>query len=305
MIQHIKKSFSYMRRSPFQALAAISVLAMAFFVTTLLIVVMYSSEQILRYFETRPQVIAFIKDEAGDTEIEALKSKLENDSRVKSVAFVTKEEALGIYEKSTADNPLLKELVSPSIFPASIEFSVVDLNFVQDVIGEVAKEEIVQSVDFTANIGGSGELGNAIERLKKITFYVRVAGLVVVSAMLLTSFLVLAVVIGMRMIVRRPEVENLSLIGATGWFIRAPIVFEAINYAVIGVFTGWLMASVMIMYATPYVLTYFGEIQVFPKESAMFFAFLGIILGMELVVGIIISLLGSVVAVSRSLRMVK
>ncbi len=294
-----------MRRAPFQALAAISVLLISFFVTTLLAIVVYSSHQLLVYFETRPQVIAFIAPDTKTEEVEALKKKLEEDSRIESVTHVSKEEALDLYKEATSDNPLLRELVSPSIFPESLEFSVSDLKLVEEVINEIKDEEIVESVSFTANIGGESSLDEVVQRLKSVTNYIRYGGAIAVSVLILTSLLVLMVVIGMRVATKKKEIENLFLIGAGTWFIRAPIIFEAINYVVIGVFFGWLMASVLVMYATPSIFTYFGEIPVLPKDTVQFFLLLGAILAVELIVGILIALLGSLTAVSRSIKVTK
>lgn len=305
MKQHIRTSFDYIRRAPFQALAAISVLALTFFVTTLLVVLLYSSHQVIRFFETRPQVIAFLKEDATQGEIDALRNKLANDSRINSMSYVSKEQALEIYKEATADNPLLGELVSPSIFPASIEFSVRDLNFTEEIIDEVKGESVVESVDFTANLGSEAALGDVIQRLKNVTYYLRIGGVSFVLVLSLTSLLVLMVVIGMRISMKKTEIESLSLIGATNWFIRMPIVFEAINYAIIGVFAGWLAASVLLMYATPSVLYYFKDIPVLPRETADFFALLGVIFAAEILAGLFIAFLGSMIAVSRSLRIVK
>ncbi len=305
MKQHIRTSFDYIRRAPFQALAAISVLALTFFVTTLLVVLLYSSHQVIRFFETRPQVIAFLKEDASQGEIDALRNKLAGDSRINSVSYVSKEQALEIYKEATADNPLLGELVSPSIFPASIEFSVRDLNFTEEIIDEVKGESVVESVDFTANLGSEAALGDVIQRLKNVTYYLRIGGVSFVLVLSLTSLLVLMVVIGMRISMKKTEIESLSLIGATNWFIRMPIVFEAINYAIIGVFAGWLAASVLLMYATPSVLYYFKDIPVLPRETADFFALLGVIFAAEILAGLFIAFLGSMIAVSRSLRIVK
>ena len=97
----------------------------------------------------------------------------------------------------------------------------------------------------------------------------------------------------------------MSLIGATGWFIKAPILLEAVNYAIAGVVLGWLLASVLLLYTTPSILDYFGEIPVLPRDSMSFFAILGVILGVELLVGIVMAMFGSMAAVGRSLRMVK
>lgn len=298
----LKTSLSYIRRSPFQAIAAIFVLALTFFVSTILAVVVYSSIQLVSYFETRPQVIAFLKEDATPETVSALQNKLTNDARVKNVRYVTKEEALNIYKNATSDNPLLAELVSPSIFPASLEFSVVDLSQAQNLIDEVKSEAIVDSVGFTASIGGKEAVGDVVQRLKTIVFYVRIGGAVLVGALALTSFMVLTVVIGMRMVTRKGEVETLSLIGAKPGFIRAPIVLEAIGYSLLGVVTGWVLAIILVLYSTPTIIGYFKEIPVLPKSSLLFFELLGAILLGEIVIGVIISTLGSMVAISRAMK---
>ncbi len=305
MSGHFSTSIAYIRRSPFQALAAIFTLMVTFFVTTLLAILVYSSNQVLSYFETRPQIIVFLKDDANEVDVEALRAKLSADSRIKSLNLVTKEQALEIYKKATVNNPLLGELVSPSIFPASLEFSVTDLDFTKAVIEEIKSEKIVDTISFTANIGDESKVGDVVEKLKTITYYIRLGGVVAVSILAFTSFLVLTVVISMRITIKRDEIESLSLIGATNSFIRMPIVLEALAYAVLGVTAGWLLGSVLMMYATPSILSYFGDVPVLPRNTLSFFGMLGAIWVGEVVVGIIIALLGSLGAVGRSLRVVK
>lgn len=150
---HLRTAADSVRRSPFQALAAVFVLALTFFVATNLVVLVYSSNNLLKYFETRPQIIAFLKDKVTPEAISALQNKLTSDLRVKDVRYVSKEEALEIYKTATSDNPLLGQLVSPTIFPASLEFSLNDLSHAEEIINEVKKEGIVNDVGFTASLG--------------------------------------------------------------------------------------------------------------------------------------------------------
>ncbi len=301
-MSHLKTSFDYIRRSPFQALAAISVLTLTFFIATLLSVLIYSSNQVLRHFETRPQVIAFLKDEATNAQVQTLQSKLEVDSRLGDVNFVSKEKAFEIYKDATSDNPLLAELVSPSIFPASLEFSVTDLSFAGEVVSEIKGESIVDSVGFTASLGGEDSLDEVVENLKTVTFYIRVGGTGLIAILGGASLLVMVVVISLRMATRKGEIETLDLLGATPGFIRSPVVLESMTYSFIGVFVGWLVATILTLYATPTILAYFGPIEVLPRETSAFFILLGAILLAELVVGTIISLAGSLIAVSRARR---
>lgn len=296
---HFRTAFGYIKRAPFQAMSAIFVLSLTFFIATLVSVMVYSSSQLISYFETRPQVIAFLKDDIKEEEVAALQHKLASDIRIKEVNYVSKEQALSIYKKATSDNPLLGELVSPSIFPASLEFSTKDLTFAQDVIGEVKKEKIVDSVGFTAALGGESSLKDVVDRLKNITSYVRIGGAVFVGILAFASFMVLLITISMRITTRRDEVEILNLIGATSKFIRSPIILEAIVYATIGVLGGWITSFISILYLAPSVVSYFGEIPVLPKDAIQLIAIFGIILGIELVFGIILALSGSLLAISR------
>ncbi len=296
---HIKTTLDYIRRTPFQALAAVFVLTLTFFVGTMLAVLVYSSNKVLTYFETRPQVIAFLKDEITAEEISTLQNKLTSDPRVKEVNYVSKEEAFSIYKEATSDNPLLAELVNPSIFPASLEFSLADLNFTGEVINEIRQEEIVDQVGFTASLGGEETLEDVVTRLRNITWYLRIGGGTFALLLATTSFLVLLVIIGMRMTARRGEIEILDIIGATPRFIRSPIILEAIFYSLAGVFLGWMMALILILYLTPSIISYFGEIPILPRDTISLLSLFGIILGAEILIGVLIALSGSILAVSR------
>lgn len=300
---HFKTATDYIKRAPFQAMAAIFILSLTFFVATLVSILVYSSSKVISYFETRPQVIAFLKSDVKEEEIASLQHKLSGDLRVKEVKYVSREEALSIYKKATSDNPLLGELVSPSIFPASLEFSASDLSFAQEIIDEVKKESIVDSVGFTAAIGGESNLKDVVGRLRTITSYVRIGGGVFTGILALTSFFVLLVTISMRMAARREEVEILNLIGATQKFIRSPIIIEAIIYSVIGVLIGWALAFITILYSAPGVVSYFGDIPVLPKDSLTLVELFGIILVSELVMGAVLALTGTFLAISRVKKM--
>ena len=302
---HTKTAVEAIKRSPFQAVSAIFVLGLTFFVATTVAILVYASNMSLSYFETRPQIIAFLKEETTPDQVSAFQNKLTGDSRVKDITYVPKEEALEIYKKATEDNPLLAELVSPSIFPASLEFSVTDLSLAETVIDEVKSEAIVEQVGFTANIGGEKSLGDVVGRLKTISSYVRIGGIVFVAALGITSFLVLLVIVSMRMTARKGEIEILSLIGATPAFVRSPIVMEGMIYALIGVFAGWTTSFILWLYVSPSLLKYFGEIPVLPKDPMSFFLLFAMILGVELVIGLFIAFTGSLIAVKRSLKRAK
>lgn len=297
---HLKTAWNNIRRSPFQAMAATFVLTLTFFVITMLALLVYSSQQVIRHFETRPQIIAFLKIDAKEDQIAILQQKLVNDQRVKSVKYISKEDALAIYKEATSENPLLSELVNPSIFPPSLEISMNDLSFASDVIDQLKADPSVDDVGFTASLKGKSSLGDVVQKLRDVSWYIRVGGSALAIFLAGTSFLVLIVIIGMRMTTRRGEIEILKLIGATQGFIRNPILLEALMYAILGTVLGWVFALLVVLYASPSLLMYFKDIPILPKNTLQLFNLFGMLLGVELAISIFLALLGSSVAVSRA-----
>lgn len=302
MGQHFKTAWRHIRRVPYQALAAIFIMAITFFVVTILAMLAYASSKTLNYFETRPQIIAFLKDDATPDQISGLERDLSNDQRIKNIKYVSKEQALGIYKEATSDNPLLSEFVSPKIFPASLEFSVMDLSFTEPVIKEVKDNSIIDEVVFTASLGKGKDVGQVIENLKAITKYIRIGGISIVSILFVSSLFILLLIIGMRVASRREEIEVFKLLGATKGFIRMPFIIEGVMYAVFGSFLGWISAAILILYSAPTILSYFGPIEVFPGETSEFLLLLIKILGAEIALAFVLGLLGSFTALFRYLK---
>ncbi len=296
---HFKTAVRNIIRSPFQAFAALFVLMVTFFIISLLSVVLYSSGKVLSYLETRPQVIAFLKADAKEGDIFNLQQRLSSDKRVKDAKYVTKEEALKIYKDATSDNPLLAELVSPTAFPASLELSLVSLDYANEFITELKKEPIVDQVGFTANLGGEATLETTINRIRSVINNIRLGGVIFALVLSLTSLFVLLVIISLRLMSRKQEVDILNLIGATPLFVAIPVFLEALIYVLAGVFLGWLLAFVLVLYFAPALTSYFGEIEILPREAISLFKQSLILLVLEWIVGSFLAVLGSFLAISR------
>ncbi|MBI4058877.1 hypothetical protein HY404_01400 [Candidatus Microgenomates bacterium] len=302
--QHLTTALVHIRRSPYQAVAAILILVLTFFVATIFAALTYVSTITLHYFETKPQIIAFLKDTAKPEQISALSRKLASDSRIRSnIKFVSHEEAFKIFKGIMEDNPLATELVSPDVLPTSLEFSVTDLSFAQEVIDEVKKDNIVKSVEFTASVGGKEQLSQIIEKLQQVTKYIRVAGITLLTFLGLVSIFILLLIIGMRVASRREEIEVLTLIGATPGFIRTPFLLEGILYAVIGALIGFLLALVLLLYLAPNLSIYFGEIPVLPQDTATLITKSAVLIGAELAAAMLIGIMGAWFAIARYLKL--
>ena len=79
------------RRTPIQAIAASMVMFLTFLALLTFILVAAGSEVSLKYFESKPQVIAFFKEGTTETDVFAIENALAQESRVNKHKYFSKE----------------------------------------------------------------------------------------------------------------------------------------------------------------------------------------------------------------------
>src|SRR3989344_3606108 len=118
-MKQINKTLKLLRRSPYQALAAALAMSLTFFVSSVFVILVIGGQIVLSYIEQRPQVIAFFRDEANESQIKEIIENVKATGLVTNVKYVTKEEALAIYRERNKDDRLLLESVSADFLLAS------------------------------------------------------------------------------------------------------------------------------------------------------------------------------------------
>lgn len=255
------------RRSPYQSLAAILVLTTSIFVTQLFILLLYGSGQILQYFETRPQVTAFFTDEVSEEIILNLKKQFENQDYVNQVVYVSKEEALKIYRDQNSDDPLLLEMVTADILPASLEVSATNVDNLPTIAKELESTDGVEEVAYQTDV---------VDALKKWTNGIRTGGIIIVAFLSFTSILIITIIISMKASSKKQEILTMRLLGATPFYINGPFIVEGALYGLIAAVVAWTFTFIGLLYATPTLVNFLGEIPLLPINIVVMLALLGI-----------------------------
>ncbi len=279
----------HIRRAPYQALAAIAVLTLTFFLAASYFLVMAGSEQILRYFETRPQVTVYFTDETNEEKIKDLQQRLLQDSQISQVNYISKDQAYKIYQEQNKNDPLLLEMVSADILPASLEISAKSVNSLPKIANKISSEQGVEEIVFQEDV---------IEALTTWTNAVRISGIALLVLLSFTSLLIILIIIGLKVAARKTEIGILRLVGATTWYIIGPFILEGIFYGIVGAFFAWGTTYILILYSTPFLVTFLGEIPLLPVPIIFMVALLAGMLSL----GTIIGSLASLMAVRRFLR---
>ena len=82
------------RRTPYQATVASMVMFLTFLTLMLFSVLAVSSQKVLQFYESKPRVVAFFKDNTTADDIEAIKTSLSQTGKTTGFKHVTKDEAL-------------------------------------------------------------------------------------------------------------------------------------------------------------------------------------------------------------------
>ena len=288
-MKHMKTTWTNIRRSPYQAFAAILIMMLTFLVISFFTFLIGGSSKIVNYFESKPQVTAFFKSEAKQSDINTLENDLQSSGKIASVKYVSKEEALKIYREQNKNDPLLLDLVTADILPASLEISAIKIEDLSSISDTLNKSPIVQEVVFQKDV---------VSTLTSWTSAIRKIGIALIVLLSLVSIFIMVTIIGIKISQKKEDIEIMRLIGATNWYIRWPFIFEGMFYGIIGAIFGWLISSLALWYATPFLSSFLRGIPVLPVSPLVLFELLAV----ELVLAALLGGFSSFLAVLRYLK---
>lgn len=289
---------THIRRSPYQAMAAMLTMFLTFLVGGVFFLATAASVVVLSYFEGKPQVTVFLTPKAGEAEANNLKAKLEATGKVLSTHFVSKEAALEIYRQQNRNDPLLLEMVTADILPASLEISATDPQYLSDIAKAIEGVEGVDEVVYQRDV---------VDSLLAWTNAIRLVGGVLALLLVVDSLLIIGTVIAMKIALKRDEIEILTLVGASPWTIRAPFILEGGVYGFLGAAFASLILTGIIVWIRPALFAFLSSIPTFrallaDPVAAPFLIAAGVFLVGNMLIGFLLGALGSSIALRRYLK---
>jgi cell division transport system permease protein len=220
--------------------------------------------------------------EATTTQIDAVRAELASNPDVKSLKFVTKEDALAEMREKFPD---LTEDLARNPLPAKYEVT-------------PKRAEDAEAIANTLQPAptGVGKVDYGEKKAKRVLYWAKlIGGIVLVGAIILlaASTILIANTIRLSIFARRREIEVMKLVGATNWFVRAPFMLEGLLCGLLGAVLAVMLLLVAHQVALSRALG--GEDDVNPLA----FPFIALILiGVSLLVGAA----GSGITLRRFLR---
>ncbi|NTU46171.1 hypothetical protein HGA88_00945 [Candidatus Roizmanbacteria bacterium] len=242
-----------MRRSPYQSLAGFLVLFFTLFLSGILLISISSLNGLLDYVETRPQVTVYFQSKAEEAGIFKIRDDLMSTGKVLSLKYISKSDAFKSYKELNKDNPLLLEMVSADILPASLEIYTKKPQYLSEVANYLKNQPGVDEVSFPKDI---------TNRLLKFTSTVRIVTLVLFVYLTIMSAFVLTTTSLFKIALKKDEIQLLRLMGAPFLYIQKPYLLEGFVTGLTAATCAFLLLIGFIFYLYPFLTSFLNEMPI-------------------------------------------
>lgn len=304
-----KEAFRHFFRNWTTSFGAVITIFLSLFIIGLFIVGSVLVNSAIGNVEDQVTIQAYISDDASDEAVEAYQDKLERMDNVKNVEFVSKEDALEEYSSSISSNAdaTLSALDGQNPLPRSFRIEMEDPSQVEAMADEIKADsdfrEIVDDAntdvdDKDADVAENVRYGQEeASRLFQLTNYIRIAAVVLVALLTFVAFIFINNTIRLSITARRREIAIMRLVGASNGFIRGPFITEGVLQALLGALFSIGVLELFRNLVIPKVASGISFMS-FNVPMEIYYATYGALV----LLGVIIGLFGSAIAMRRYLK---
>ncbi|MBI5798558.1 MAG: ABC transporter permease [Candidatus Yonathbacteria bacterium] len=267
----IKAGFISFWRNGSVSLSAVFVMIVALFMiaSTLLITAFLGTA--LKDLQDKIDINIYVDEKATEEAILSLKERIETLPEVKSVSYISREDALASFRErhkddhrivqaldEIGDNPLPAALTVKAKEPSQYE-GIANFLSSKSELSAGGTLSIVSKINYNDN-------KVAINRLSKLIVGVKKLGSIITAVMIGISILITFNTIRLAIFIARDEIGVMRLVGGSNEYIRGPFVIEGILYGLVAAFltlilfypvTYWLKNTTQIFYGGVDLLHYF------------------------------------------------
>lgn len=284
------RALTNIKQNVFVNVVTIGTISLALLIVSLFLLVFINLENAADNWSERVQVTVYLDKDLSAQEQSSLRNTIQAIPGTSRITYVSRDEALKRFKSRLRGQETLLEGVRPEVLPPSFEISLKRSS--RDTQGVDAYVAALKKVP------GIGEIQYGEEWVRRFNTFLNFMRMV---GALLGGFLVLAVLfivsntIKLTIYARREELEVMSLVGATRFFIKAPFLIEGILQGG----SGALLALLLLLGVYEGFLHNAGSFLTFnPAASGLAFLPLEYLAGI-LLSGIVLGFIGSFTSLKR------
>jgi cell division transport system permease protein len=265
-------------RNAWLAIAAMAIMIVTLTIILFSLIANATFSNTVAQITNKIDVSIYLKDTTTPEQTTKLLKELRALPNVKSLTYLTKEQALRAYEQQNAGNQQLLQAITETDnpLPATIRIKPRSLNEIDQIRHFVDKPDVAALQSDPAS--DSGDRRQAINKITHATN------------------------IQMAIFNRRDELQIMRLLGASTGYIRGPFVVESIIYGILSAIASILIINAIFITASSSLqATSFGLLDISYSQS-FFESHYWQLLTVQLALGIFIGAASSIIATRRYLK---
>lgn len=297
LIRTFQEGLDNFRRNGWLSFATVSVLAISLYIISVTAILGVTANIVLQNIQDKINVSVYFNPDVEENAILEIKNKLVGYQEIKSIEYVSKDQALEEFKKfgdnkpsisqaleELGDNPLLASLVIKANSPDQYDI-------ITKSISGSSFSDSVSLIDFEEN-------KEVIERMISIINLVEKIGLTLGIIFVFIGILITFNAIRLTMYAHKQEFEIMRLVGASNLYIRMPFIFEGIFYGISSAIIVMIALLVTTKFLAPITEGSIYGGNIFSFYLSNFF----IILGALLLSGILLGTISGFIAIRRYLK---
>lgn len=284
------------------AIAAMAVMVVTLTIILFSLVTNATFTNTIQQITNKIDISVYLSDKVDEASKDKLIGQIKALPNVKSVSYLSKDDALKRYMDQNKGNEELLSAINQTSnpLPATILVKPVDLNKIQDIKDFLTKPEIAKLQSDQPSY--SGDRKEAIDKITHATNVLRQIGVVTVITFAVISALIIFNTIQMAIFNRRDEIQIMRLLGASTWYIRGPFVVESIIYGILSAIISVLIInSAFVAASTALEASSLGLLDIQYANDYFASHFLWF-LTLQIAIGIVLGAASSVIATRRYLK---
>lgn len=300
MINFIKRVIKYgwkiFIRNGEVAIVNIFILVMVIFLISTLFIFRQISQFLISSLKEKADVSIYFKEGVPEEEILRLEEEVSKISEVKEVKYISKEEALNEFKARHKENPILLEALSEigtNPFLASLSIKVEKASQYEAIIAflENQNSDIIEKIDYS-------QRKPLIEKIFSFSSNFEKGGIFFSIVLIFFAVLITFNTVRLAIINFGEEISIQRLVGASNWFIRSPFIVQGIISGFFATLFSFLFFSLFCWFLTPKVKFLFEGLDIFQIFSEK----MGIVFLIQILVGIGLGTISSLIAIRRYLK---
>ncbi len=293
----IKYGLQGFKRNSWLSATTIVVMTLTLLVFLGMILFSVLTNDTINLLKEKIDISVYFKNTATEDNILKIKRSIESLSEIKSVEYISRDQALAIFKERHKDDTTISEAINvleENPLSASLNIKAKDPKDFPVIAAYLNNENLkedIEQVSYNQN-------QIVIDRLATIVDTVQRSGIGLILILSLVAVLVSLNAIMLAIHSTREEISIMRLVGASNVFIRGPYIIQGILYGFIAAILSVILMAPLVYFVAPYLNMIMPEVNMwgYLLSNVVYLTFYQIIFGIAL------GTVSSIIAVRKYLK---